>query len=183
MTKQTPNLTRYRLRPTSYRGWRVYRTLAVLSLPRSVHYAWESRESLELPVGKPCCVFEVLPEERVAICEVALQYPKIKLRRPPWIWSMRKLPASAKARYSGFLSDSDLDCAGNDRRPSVAFGLQAALEAAKNAKPRAAYDHCTNSREKPTLLISKRYMFARCHLYAGELVPTSLSERSLWRRK
>ena len=42
-------------------GWRVYRTLAALGLPRSVYYAWKSRENLEDRVGKPCRVYWTSP--------------------------------------------------------------------------------------------------------------------------
>lgn len=35
------------------------------------------RESLEDRAGQPCRVYEVLPEERTAICEFALGCPKI----------------------------------------------------------------------------------------------------------
>ncbi len=66
-------------------GWRVYRTLAALGVPRSVFYACKKRESLEVLVGKPCRVYEVLPEERAAICEFALQYPKIGYRKLTWM--------------------------------------------------------------------------------------------------
>jgi hypothetical protein len=62
-------------------GWRVYRTLAALGVPRSVYYAWKGRDSLVDRVGTPCRVYEVLPEERAAICEFALQYTKIGYRK------------------------------------------------------------------------------------------------------
>jgi transposase len=39
-------------------GWRVYRTLAALGLPRSVNYGWKKRENLEDQAGKPCRVYE-----------------------------------------------------------------------------------------------------------------------------
>jgi len=48
-------------------GWRVYRTLAALGVPRSVYYAWKGRDSLEDQTAKPCRVYEVLPEERGAV--------------------------------------------------------------------------------------------------------------------
>jgi hypothetical protein len=64
--------------------WPAYRTLAALGLPRSVYYAWTRRESLDDRVGKTCRVYEVLPEERAAICEFALQYPKIGYRKLTW---------------------------------------------------------------------------------------------------
>ena len=62
-------------------GWQAYRTLAALGVPRSVFYGWKKRESLEDRVGKPYRVYEVLPEERTAICEFALNYPKIGYRK------------------------------------------------------------------------------------------------------
>ena len=66
-------------------GWRVYRTLAALGVPRSVYYAWKRRDSLEDQTAKPCRVYEVLPEERAAICEFALQHPKIGYRKLTWM--------------------------------------------------------------------------------------------------
>ena len=66
-------------------GWRVYRTLAALGLPRSVYYAWKRREDLTDRTAKPCRVYEVLPEERAAICEFALAYPKIGYRKLTWM--------------------------------------------------------------------------------------------------
>jgi len=66
-------------------GWRVYRTLAALGVPRSVYYAWKGRENLEDRAGKPCRVYELLPEERAAICGFALQYPKIGYRKLTWM--------------------------------------------------------------------------------------------------
>jgi hypothetical protein len=59
----------FRLASASYAGspW----------VPRSVYYGWLRRESLEGRPGAPCRVYEALPEERAAICEFALRYPKI----------------------------------------------------------------------------------------------------------
>jgi hypothetical protein len=66
-------------------GWPVYRTLAALGVPRSVFYAWKARQNLADRAGTPCRVHEVLPEERAAICEFALQYPKIGYRKLTWM--------------------------------------------------------------------------------------------------
>ncbi|MGH8525256.1 MAG: IS3 family transposase [Gammaproteobacteria bacterium] len=66
-------------------GWPVQRTLAVLGVPRSVYYAWKRRESLEDRASKPCRVYELLAEERAAICAFALQYPKIGYRKLTWM--------------------------------------------------------------------------------------------------
>ena len=62
-------------------GWQAYRTLAALGVPRSVYYAWKRRDILEDRTGKPCRVYEVLPQERTAICAFALRYPKIGYRK------------------------------------------------------------------------------------------------------
>ena len=53
----------------------MYRTLAALGVPRSVYYAWKRRASLVDKMGAPCRVYELLPEERSAICEFALEFP------------------------------------------------------------------------------------------------------------
>src|SRR3984885_7956303 len=66
-------------------GWQAYRTLATLGVPRSVFYGWKKRGGLEDRGGKPCWVYEVLPEERTAICEFALNYPKIGYRKLTWM--------------------------------------------------------------------------------------------------
>jgi hypothetical protein len=63
----------------------VYRTLAALGVPRSVYYAWKKRDNLEDRTGKPCRVYELLPEERTAICDYALKFPKIGYRKLTWM--------------------------------------------------------------------------------------------------
>ena len=177
-------------------GWRVYRTLAALGVPRSVYYAWKGRESLEDQMGKPCRVYEVLPEERAAICEFALQYPKIGYRKLTWMMVDAGTACVGESTVYRVLSDADLlsrwkrstvssgeynfrPKAPNDQwhtdvmyvwvgsrfyflvsfvdafsryivhhklmmsldGKSVAIELQAALEAAKDTKPRVVHDH------------------------------------------
>ncbi len=177
-------------------GWRVYRTLAALGVPRSVYYAWRKRESLEDRVGKPCRVYEVLPEERAAICEFALKYPKIGYRKLTWMMVDAGVACVGESTVYRVLSDADLlsrwkrstvSSGEYNFRPnkpnqqwhtdvmyvwvaarfyfllsfvdaysryivhhkllisldgqSVAVELQAALEAAKDAKPRVVHDH------------------------------------------
>jgi transposase InsO family protein len=89
-------------------GWRVYRTLAALGVPRSVFYAWKRRESLEDRVGKPCRVYEVLSEERAAICEFALQYPKIGYRKLTWMMVDAGVACVGESTVYRVLSDADL---------------------------------------------------------------------------
>ncbi len=89
-------------------GWRVYRTLAALGVPRSVFYAWRKRESLEDRVGKPCRVYEVLPEERAAICEFALKYPKIGYRKLTWMMVDAGVACVGESTVYRVLSDADL---------------------------------------------------------------------------
>lgn len=90
-------------------GWTVRRTLAALGVPSSVYYAWKNRESLEDRAGKPCRVYELLAEERAAICEFALQYPQIGYRKLTWMMvdaaapsaNMRETRASSKLMSKG----------------------------------------------------------------------------------
>lgn len=89
-------------------GWRVYRTLAVLGVPRSVFYAWKRRENLEDRAGKPCRVYEVLPQEREAICEFALQYPKIGYRKLTWMMVDAGAACLGESTVYRVLSDADL---------------------------------------------------------------------------
>jgi hypothetical protein len=81
-------------------GWRVYRTLAALGVPRSVYYAWKERASLVDRVGTPCRVYEVLPEERAAICEFALQFPKIGYRKLTWMMVDAGVASVGEARFT-----------------------------------------------------------------------------------
>jgi hypothetical protein len=89
-------------------GWRVYRTLAALGVPRSVYYAWKRRESLEDRPGTPCRVYELLPEERVAICEFALGYPKIGYRKLTWMMVDAAVACVGESSVYRVLSEADL---------------------------------------------------------------------------
>src|SRR5271154_818470 len=89
-------------------GWRVYRTRAALGVPRSVFYAWKKRESLEDRVGKPYRVYEVLPEERAAMCEFALRYPKIGYRKLTWMMVDAGVACVGESSVYRVLSDADL---------------------------------------------------------------------------
>jgi len=89
-------------------GWRVYRRLAALGVPRSVYYAWKGRENLEDLAGKPCRVYEVLPEERAAICEFALQYPKIGYRKLTWMMVDVGVACVGESTVYRVLNDADL---------------------------------------------------------------------------
>src|SRR5215472_15016769 len=101
-------------------GWRAYRTLAALGVPRSVYYAWKTRESLEDRAAKPCRVYELLPEERLAICEFALKFPKVGYRKLTWMMV-----------DAGVVLDGQ----------SVAIELETALEAVQGVQPRVVHDH------------------------------------------
>jgi len=89
-------------------GWQVYRTLAALGVPRSVYYAWKGRESPEDRASKPCRVYEVLPEERTAICEFALRYPKIGYRKLTWMMVDAQVACVGESTVYRVLSDADL---------------------------------------------------------------------------
>lgn len=177
-------------------GWQMYRTLAALGVPRSVYYAWARRESLEDRPGKPCRVYEVLAEERAAICEFALSYPKIGYRKLTWMMVDALVACVGESTVYRVLNDAGLlsrwkrsmaSTGEYNFRPtapnqqwhtdvmyvwvaarfyfllsfvdaysryvvhhkllmsldgrSVAVELQAALEAARGAKPRVVHDH------------------------------------------
>ena len=89
-------------------GWRAYKTLAALGVPRSVYYAWRKRESLEDRTGKPCRVYELLPEERTAICDYALQFPKIGYRKLTWMMVDAGVACVGESSVYRVLSDADL---------------------------------------------------------------------------
>jgi putative transposase len=89
-------------------GWRAYKTLAALGVPRSVYYAWKKRESLEDRAGKPCRVYELLPEERTAICDYALQFPKIGYRKLTWMMVDSGVACVGESSVYRVLSDADL---------------------------------------------------------------------------
>jgi putative transposase len=89
-------------------GWPVYRTLAALGVPRSVYYAWKGRDHLEDRAGKPCRVYEVLPEERAAVCEFALRYPKIGYRKLTWMMVDAAVACVGESTVYRVLSEADL---------------------------------------------------------------------------
>ena len=89
-------------------GWRAYRTLAALGVPRSVYYAWKARASLEDRGGTPCRVYAVLPEERAAICAFAQRYPKIGYRKLTWMMVDAGVACVGESTVYRVLSDADL---------------------------------------------------------------------------
>jgi len=89
-------------------GWSVHKTLHALGVPRSVYYAWRQRERLEDRPGKPCRVYEVLPEERSAICEFALRYPKIGYRKLTWMMVDAGVACVGESTVYRVLSEADL---------------------------------------------------------------------------
>lgn len=89
-------------------GWRVRRTLAALGVPASVYYAWLKRDSLEDRPGQRCRVYEVLPDERTAICAFALQYPKIGYRKLTWMLVDAGVACVGESTVYRVLSDADL---------------------------------------------------------------------------
>jgi putative transposase len=86
----------------------VYRTLAALGVPRSVYYAWKNRTDLQDRTAKAYRVYEVLPEERAAICAFALQYPKIGYRKLTWMMVDAATACVGESTVYRVLSDADL---------------------------------------------------------------------------
>jgi len=89
-------------------GWRCYRTLAALAIPRSVYYAWKRRDSLVDKMGTPCRSYEVLAEERALICEFARQFPKIGYRKLAWMMVDAGVVCVGESTVYRVLSDADL---------------------------------------------------------------------------
>jgi transposase InsO family protein len=89
-------------------GWAVRRTLAALGVPSSVYYAWKNRDSLEDRSGKPCRVYELLAEERAAICQFALQYPQIGYRKLTWMMVDAAVACVGESSVYRVLSEADL---------------------------------------------------------------------------
>lgn len=88
--------------------WRVYRTPTALDVPRSVYYAWKSRADLQDRTAQPCRVYEVLSEERAAICAFALQYPKIGYCKLTWMMVDAGTACVGESTVYRVLSDADL---------------------------------------------------------------------------
>jgi len=89
-------------------GWPAHRTLAALGVPRSVYYGWLRRENLEDRAGAPCRVYEALPEERAAICEFALRYPKIGYRKLTWMMVDAQVVCVGESTVYRVLSEANL---------------------------------------------------------------------------
>ena len=89
-------------------GWPVHRTLALLGVPRSVFYAWRRRESLQDRLSVPSRVYELLPQEREAICVFALQYPKIGYRKLTWMMIDADIVCAGESTVYRVLSEADL---------------------------------------------------------------------------
>ena len=89
-------------------GWPAQRTLAALGVPRSVYYDWRRRASLQDRPGVPCRVYELLPEERAAICDFAVQYPKIGYRKLTWMMVDARVVCVGESTVYRVLSEADL---------------------------------------------------------------------------
>ncbi len=89
-------------------GWSGLQTLAALGIPRSVYYDWKRRASLEDQAGRPCRVYEVLPEEREAICRFALDYPKVGYRKLTWKMIDDEVACVSESTVYRVLSEADL---------------------------------------------------------------------------
>ena len=89
-------------------GWPAQRTVAALGVPRSVYYDWRRRASLQDRPGVPCRVYELLPEERAAICRHALAHPKIGYRKLTWMMIDAGIACVGESTVYRVLSEADL---------------------------------------------------------------------------
>ena len=89
-------------------GWPVHRTLKVLGVPRSVYYAWRKRENLCDRPGVPTRAYELLSEERAAICAYALQHPRVGYRKLTWMMIDAEVACVGESTVYRVLSEADL---------------------------------------------------------------------------
>ena len=89
-------------------GWPVHRTLKVLGVPRSVYYAWRKRENLCDRSGVPTRAYELLSEERAAICAYALQHPRVGYRKLTWMMIDAEVACVGESTVYRVLSEADL---------------------------------------------------------------------------
>ena len=89
-------------------GWSAHRTLSSLGIPRSVYYSWRRREHLEDRPAVPSRTYEVLIEERTAICRFALQQPKIGYRKLTWMMVDADVACVSESTVYRVLSEADL---------------------------------------------------------------------------
>jgi transposase InsO family protein len=89
-------------------GWSTHRTLGALGVPRSVYYAWRARTNLHDRAGTPCRAYEVLPEERAAICAFALKHPKLGYRKLTWMMIDAGVACVGESTVYRVLAQADL---------------------------------------------------------------------------
>jgi transposase InsO family protein len=73
-----------------------------------VYYAWNARESLHDRCGTPYRVYELLPEERAAICAFALKHPKVGYRKLTWMMVDAGVACVGESTVYRVLSEADL---------------------------------------------------------------------------
>jgi hypothetical protein len=73
-----------------------------------VYYAWSRRESLTDGTARPCRAFEVLPDERAAICGYALLRPRVGCRKLSWMMLDAGIAAVSESTVYRVLSEADL---------------------------------------------------------------------------
>lgn len=88
--------------------WKVDQVLKALGVPRSVYYDWLKREDLADKPGSPCRIYQVLPEERQAICQFALTQPRIGYRKLTWMMVDAGVACVGESTVYRVLSDSNL---------------------------------------------------------------------------
>ena len=89
-------------------GWTARRTLAALGVPSSVYYQWRRRQCLVDQAGRPCRSYEVLPEERVAICGFAVKHPTVGYRKLTWMMVDAATACVGESTVYRVLSAADL---------------------------------------------------------------------------
>ncbi|MCZ2157434.1 MAG: integrase core domain-containing protein [Bryobacterales bacterium] len=73
-----------------------------------MYYGWRRRDSLQDRAGVPCRIYQVLPEERAAICAFALSQPKIGYRKLTWMMVDAGIACVGESTVYRVLNEADL---------------------------------------------------------------------------
>jgi putative transposase len=93
-------------------GWTVRRILRRLSLPKSRYYDWRDREQEalleDLFTGARASPYAILPEEKMAVLQYALEHPKDGYRRLAWMMIDEDVAYVSPSSVYRILRDADL---------------------------------------------------------------------------
>ena len=93
-------------------GWTIRRILRRLGFPKSRYYDWKRRAEegrlADVFPGSGGGVYEILPEERLAVIEYALEHPKEGYRRLAWMMVDEDVVYMSPSSVYRILNEADL---------------------------------------------------------------------------